>query len=694
MTYPITTNAQVPPDGQLQLTFRPAAAGLVNVTLVGLGIPPPPPTIVPPHSPAPTPLAVPPPPPPPFYTIRLRLEIFKPGTTTPVARTDAQQVVHPGGSNRVVASLNTPASANDLGDDWLARVSNVGDGAVTCRCTARYQVVSGNLGKIDHLVVLMLENRSFDHMLGYLKLEGKRPELEGLTGSEVNRDANNVPIGVHPLATDGRPQPTYFANDPGHGWDDVVEQLKPDSVTGHSNGGFVKNFTKQLANQAKDLPPQWTTLHDVTLIDSQDSTFVAFRPVLPGKVLIHSVLDRHGTHSESGLLAQLILRRPGQSTPVATVKLPLSTTSDPPSLGLSHDVTDAELATPGNWTCEVVNGVMQAVTFTTDVSFMVALHDTRGQEAPAAIMGYYDAAQLPAYDLLAAEFAVCDHWFASLPTDTWPNRLYALAGTALGIDNTPSGAGVPDKPPGYTFSSIFEILQKRQIDWKIFFSDLPFPLVFKELAQHAEYTARMQPLSNFLLAAETGDLPAVAWLEPAFLDAEQAIARDDFANDDHPPGDVARGQQLVQQVFDALSRGPAWAKTLLMITYDEHGGFYDHFPPPNSPPPPDDDKHHAVYGVRVPAFVISPWVMRGSVSTKVFDHTSLLATILRRFCAGSVPSMGQRTNHAQDVGSLLSSTTPRVAPTMAPVPSPVADASTITAADGFGTVLRKTLLGF
>src|SRR5262245_41672097 len=141
MTYPITTNAQVPPDGQLQLTFRPAAAGLVNVTLVGLGIPPPPPTIVPPHSPAPTPLAVPPPPPPPSYPTRLRLEIFKPGTTTPVARTDAQQVVHPGGSNRVVASLNTPASANDLGGDWLARVSNVGDGAVTCRCTARYQVV-------------------------------------------------------------------------------------------------------------------------------------------------------------------------------------------------------------------------------------------------------------------------------------------------------------------------------------------------------------------------------------------------------------------------------------------------------------------------------------------------------------------------------------------------------------------------
>jgi phospholipase C len=553
-------------------------------------------------------------------------------------------------------------------------------------------VVPGNLGKIDHLVILMLENRSFDHMLGYLKLQGKRPEMEGLTGTEVNHDSNGVAVAVHPLATDGRPVPTFFANDPGHGMPDVLEQIAPDPITHITNGGFVTNFAKQLATEAEDLPPQWTTQRDISQIASGDSAFLSFRPVLPGKVFVHTSLSGGGQGSvANGLRAQLLLRRPGQLKPVANVTYPFS--QKPPfQFSLTHDVTDAELAIPGDWTCEVLNWTNTPITFATDASFMVALHDTRGQEPAAAIMGYYDAGQVPVFDFLASEYAVCDRWHASLPTDTWPNRLYALSGTSRGVDTTPSGPGVPLHPPGYTFTTIFEFLQANGVDWRIFFSDLPFPLVFKTIAQKAEYTARMSSLSGFVSAAQTGDLPAVSWLEPTFSDVESAIGQPQEANDDHPPGDITRGQQLVQQIYNAVSAGPGWSKTLLLITYDEHGGFFDHVAP--APPPPDDDEAHRMYGVRVPAFVISAWGPRRLVSKDVFDHTSLLATTLRRFCVAAVASMGLRTQHANDVGRLLSSATFRAAPKMPPIAFANPPAAAAPLPDAFGVVLRKTLFGF
>src|SRR6185437_1617321 len=101
----------------------------------------------------------------------------------------------------------------------------------------------------------------------------------------------------------------------------------------------------------------------------------------------------------------------------------------------------------------------------------------RRQERPAGVMGYYNAAQLPVYDLFAKHFAVCDQWYASLPTDTWPNRLYAMTGGSGGMTDTPSTTDVEHNPPGYGFKTIFEVLQEQHVEWNIFFSDLPFALV-------------------------------------------------------------------------------------------------------------------------------------------------------------------------------------------------------------------------
>ena len=329
-------------------------------------------------------------------------------------------------------------------------------------------------------------------------------------------------------------------------------------------------------------------------------------------------------------------------------------------------------------------------------------------------MGYYDKNGVPVYDYLATQFAVCDRWFASIPTDTFPNRLYAMTGGSGGLLTTPSDASVATNPPAYVLKTIFEVLQEHSVDWNIFFSDLPFALVFTALAQDAQYTARMRPISEFLNRAATGELPAMAWIDPNFNDVPDGT---DNASDDHPPGDVQRGQQFVEQIFNALVASPAWSKTMLIITYDEHGGFFDHVEPPGTPPrndgPKDDDPNLTRYGLRVPSIVVSPWVAQGQVAHTVSDHTSTLRTILLRFCATPrevatdgtdrrvslggglglgpvVPSMGARTDNANDLGGLLSLGAPRaVAPFGQPTAALAKGMVSHSPLTGIGATIRR-----
>ena len=125
--------------------------------------------------------------------------------------------------------------------------------------------------------------------------------------------------------------------------------------------------------------------------------------------------------------------------------------------------------------------------------------------------------------------------------------------------------------------------------------------------------------------------------------------------------DVRAGQDLVLRLYDALVHSPLWEKTLLVVTYDEHGGFYDHVSPPAAQ---DDSPKFRTYGLRVPTLVISPWVDQGMVSNSVFDHTSIIKSILLRFCQSndrSIPDLGTRVNAANHLGSLLVRATPRQA---------------------------------
>jgi phospholipase C len=238
-----------------------------------------------------------------------------------------------------------------------------------------------------------------------------------------------------------------------------------------------------------------------------------------------------------------------------------------------------------------------------------------------------------------------------------PNRCYAAAGTSGGLRNNIK----PSRP--YNLASFVRHLKPDQ--WRWYSHDyvptiwLIDPQVGLSLENVPAFFDRKDVFGHrsFLDRAAKGDLPAVSWIDPNFYDLTFGPAG---SNDDHPPSDLRAGQKLVLQVVDAVMQSPAWKKTLLVITYDEHGGFFDHVQPPKAV---DDRPAMRKYGPRVPALVISPYVAKGSVAKTVFDHTSIIKTILMRFCRkanGRIPNMGARVKAASHLGELLTGTRPRL----------------------------------
>jgi phospholipase C len=272
-----------------------------------------------------------------------------------------------------------------------------------------------------------------------------------------------------------------------------------------------------------------------------------------------------------------------------------------------------------------------------------------GARDAVVVMGYYDGEQLPIYDFLARRFCVCDQWFCSLKGATFPNRLYAVAGRAAGSRDNAS-------PPVYHLPSFVRQLDAAGASWRWYTHEV-FATIWAVDRDYLPKTFdNVRPFASpfrtddFFSAASAGTLPKVAWIDPNFVDIGGAVG----SNDDHPPSDVRAGQELVLRVFNALVNGPAWERTLLVVTYDEHGGFFDHVPPPSAEDD-DPDPVFQSYGPRVPALVVSPRV-RAGVSHEVFDHTSIIKTCLVRFCRDQrklIPDLGTRVNAANHLGLLL-----------------------------------------
>ncbi len=218
------------------------------------------------------------------------------------------------------------------------------------------------------------------------------------------------------------------------------------------------------------------------------------------------------------------------------------------------------------------------------------------------VMGYYQRQQLPIYYALADEFVLCQRWFCSVRGPTWPNRMYLLAAQSDGR----KGNDFPN-PPGFRFRTIYDVLNEAGIDWKYYYTDLPFLALWASLRNQRD---RLLPLQAFFEDARAGTLPRVCLVEPGFA-----------INDDHPPHDIQLGQAFVAAVVRALGASPQWPRSLFILTYDEHGGFFDHVPPPTVPDERASEGFGAL-GPRVPALIVSPWARRSFVSSTLYEHSS------------------------------------------------------------------------
>lgn len=260
---------------------------------------------------------------------------------------------------------------------------------------------------------------------------------------------------------------------------------------------------------------------------------------------------------------------------------------------------------------------------------------SEGFHDPQAVMHFFTETQVPVLHQLAKAFAVSDQWFASAPCQTWPNRFFAHTGTCYGIVNNNQFFAAGQEP--FRQPSIFRALENAGQPWRVYFHDFPQSLLLEDILDVA--ASHYHLFSQFLVDAEAGVLPAYSFIEPNYF---ANLFTGTPPNDQHPPHDVRYGEKLIADVYNAIRASSCWEKTLLIITYDEHGGCYDHAPPRAAVPPGDgksapDGFAFDTYGVRVPAVIVTPWILAGSVLAPLadgdypFDHTSIIKTVRELF---------------------------------------------------------------
>jgi phospholipase C len=415
---------------------------------------------------------------------------------------------------------------------------------------------------IEHVIVLALENRSFDHMLGYLDPALDEDGLGNGVGY-TNPGWDGAPVAASAGAKRVLPA------DPDHSHDAVMEQLAIRGIGAGrhaTNQGFVTSYERKGRGLA---PPHF-----------------------------------------GGLFGPLI-----------------------------------------NWW----NG----------------LHDpAKVKDRGPLIMLCHDPKQVPVLSTLASQFAVCTRWFCSVPGETWPNRNFLHAATSDGE------TGIELRP--YYDRTIFEVLEDKGKSWHVYHEDTPQVWAFPRLWDSPERHAKWFPVGDFAKHVATGRLPNYSFIEPNHkpplhtLDHLSPFEADCVSSSQHPGNntvtdadydefpettdtDFARGEILIATIYEALRAHPAvFERSLLLITYDEHGGFFDHVPPPMNVPNPGDPPSRfrllrrlwhrkaaafdfTMLGPRVPAVVISPYIPAGTRDRQVRDHASVPATLRAIFAPDADP---------------------------------------------------------
>lgn len=362
--------------------------------------------------------------------------------------------------------------------------------------------------KVKHVVVLMLENRSFDHMLGGVKFAGP---VEQPTGSETNPGAAGSMVKI-----------SFDA--------DAKTDVGPD----HSHLGVMWQLT---GAQAASAPPYFQKPYGINnrgFVRSFEQTSIDHNPPIPG----------YGSR----------------------------------------------------------------------------------------IMRCHPESHVPVLATLAREYAVCDHWFCSVPGETWPNRNYAHSGTSDGETNIQKRT--------FTNDTIFNRLDNAKKRWRVYHDGIAQIWVFPKLWTSLAFRGRFHSIDRLEEDVAARNLPEYTFIEPRHFGKK--------ADSQHPDNEANErsfhaGEALIKRVYDALRANPSiWNATLLIITYDEHGGFYDHVPPPTTAVRPDNKESEEGFlfdmlGVRVPTVLVSPWIPKGTVDSNVYDHSSIPRTVRARFAPMTQP---------------------------------------------------------
>jgi len=243
-------------------------------------------------------------------------------------------------------------------------------------------------------------------------------------------------------------------------------------------------------------------------------------------------------------------------------------------------------------------------------------------------IGYYTQSDEAFLGRAAGDWTVLDHYFAPILAPTYPNRIYQHSAVTDRLDDSVF-------PPS-TLPTIWDRLAEEGVAGKYYFSDIPFIALWG-----TKYASISHTYDEFLADCASGNLPAVSFVDPPFNGESSGTSADD-----HPHGDIRAGEAFLDRTYEALIASPDWASTVVVVNFDEWGGFFDHVVPPVAP---DVDPAFTQRGFRVPALVISPWSRRGYVGSGIYDHTSVLKMIEWRFHLRPLSTRDSQANNLAEV---------------------------------------------
>jgi phospholipase C len=458
---------------------------------------------------------------------------------------------------------------------------------------------------VQHVFVLMLENRSFDHMLGY----------SAITGTDASDGTPTAIRGLRPLSL----RATYEAY--GEGSLSAIAAARGESYPPASTRS-VRSF--------------------LTANDFNGGSYAATQgadyamPLDPG-------------HEFPDVVTQLA--------------------------GPGHVYSGGAYPNPLN------DGFV--------ASYVASGGGKKPTADPAEIMKCYNpAGQLPVLNQLASEFVVCDNWHAPLPGPTWPNRFFAHAASSGGLDHSPSTFQISKwELEGYSFArgTLYDQLRSRNIDWKIYAGDA-FPIVGALRGVHL--VLDIKGYDDFAGDVAKADYPYTY----TFIEPNYGHLFTDFkcGTSQHPLDDVTRGEQLIKATYEAIRNSPVWNNSVLILTWDEHGGFYDHLPPPGAVAPGDTTPGEGnnqygftfqQYGPRVPAVIISPLIPGNLIDHRLYDHSSIPRLMEDLFGLGSLTGRDANSNRLSQLLSLNSARTDTPARLLNPIASGIGGCDPVSFAD-------------